>query len=215
MSMRKIAVLGSGTVGETLANGCLRHGYAVMRGSREPKKLEAWKAAAKGEAAIGTFAEAAKWGDAVVLALKGLAAEATVTALSAELKGKIVIDACNPIAEGAPDHGVVRYFTAANESLMERLQVKAPGARFVKAFNSVGAAHMVNPKFDATPTMFICGDHADAKQAVTELLGKFGWETCDMGPAPAARPIEALCQLWCLPGFLRNDWSHAFKYLKA
>ena len=215
MTMKKIAVLGSGSVGETLANGCLQHGYAVMRGSREPKKLESWKASAKGEAAVGTFADAAKWGDAVLIAVKGVAAEAMVAELAAQLDGKIVIDACNPIAEGAPDHGVVRYFTAANESLMERLQVAAPGARFVKAFNSVGAAQMVNPRFGTTPTMFICGDDAGAKQAVGELLVKFGWEACDMGPAQAARPIEALCQLWCLPGFLRNDWAHAFKYLKA
>jgi predicted dinucleotide-binding enzyme len=215
MTMKKIAILGSGSVGETLANGCLQHGYAAMRASREPKKLDSWKASAKGEAAIGTFADAARWGDIVVLAVKGSAAESIVIEISAHLRGKVVIDACNPIAEGAPDNGVIRYFTSANESLMERLQVKAPDAKFVKAFNSVGAAFMVNPKFATQPTMFICGNDGDAKQSVTELLTKFGWETCDMGPVQAARPIEALCQLWCLPGMLRNEWSHAFKYLKA
>ena len=215
MTMKKIAVLGSGAVGETLANGCLQHGYAVMRASREPQKLTGWKSSAKGEAAIGSFGDAAKWADTILLAVKGSAAEGLVADLAPALTGKLVIDACNPIADGAPDHGVLRYFTAANESLMERLQVKAPDAKFVKAFNSVGAPHMVNPKFGSTPTMFICGDDADAKQSVGELLAKFGWEVCDMGPSQAARPIESLCQLWCLPGMLRNDWSHAFKYLKA
>lgn len=215
MTMKKIAILGSGTVGETLANGCLKHGYATMRASRDPQKLQAWKTLAKGEAVIGTFAEAAKWGDAIVLAIKGTAAEGTVTELASQLDGKIVIDACNPIADAPPDNGVIRYFTAQNESLMERLQAKAPNAHFVKAFNSVGAAHMVNPKFASTPTMFICGNDANAKQAVGELLGKFGWEVCDVGLVQAARPIESLCQLWCVPGLLRNDWAHAFKYLKA
>jgi predicted dinucleotide-binding enzyme len=74
---------------------------------------------------------------------------------------------------------------------------------------------MVNPKLSATPSMFIAGNDAAAKQEATEILTKFGWETVDMGGVEAARPIEALCQLWCEPGFLRNDWAHAFKYLKA
>ncbi len=130
------------------------------------------------------------------------------------LAGKLVLDATNPISDEQPDRGVLRYFTAANESLMERLQRKAPDARFVKAFNSVGAAFMVSPKFDPQPTMFICGDDAGAKQVATEILARFGWEAVDMGGVEVARPIEALCQLWCAPGFLKQDWAHAFKYLR-
>ncbi len=73
---------------------------------------------------------------------------------------------------------------------------------------------MVNPQFkDGPPTMFICGNDAAAKQIVSEILDQFGWETADMGMAEAARAIEPLCILWCIPGFLRNDWSHAFKLL--
>jgi hypothetical protein len=213
--MKKVAVLGSGQVGETLGNGFLQHGYAVMRASREPAKLESWKTSAKGEAQIGTFADAAKWGDIIVLAVKGGAAESALDQAGlANLNGKVVIDATNPIADQPPQNGVIVYFTNANESLMERLQKKAPQAKLVKAFNSVGAAFMVNPKFPTPPTMFICGNDAGAKSEATEILGKFGWEAVDMGPVEAARPIEALCQLWCLPGFLRNDWAHAFKYMK-
>ena len=214
--MKKVAVLGSGPVGEVLANGLLKHGYAVMRASREPAKLEAWKSGAKGEASVGTFADAAKWGEIVLLAVKGTAAEEAVDQAGvANLANKTVIDTTNPIANEPPDHGVIRYFTGGNDSLMERLQKKVPQAKFVKAFNSVGNAFMVNPKLEATPTMFICGDDAGAKAQTTEILTKFGWETADMGGVQAARAIEPLCQLWCLPGMLRGDWMPgAFKLVK-
>jgi predicted dinucleotide-binding enzyme len=212
--MKKIAILGSGKVGETLANGALAHGYAVMRGSRDPQKLEAWKKTAKGEAVIGTFVEAATWGEIVVLAIKGTAAEGLVEQLAPHLAGKTVIDATNPIADQPPVNGVIQYFTGANESLMERLQKRAPQVHFVKAFNSVGNAMMVNPKLPATPTMFICGNDAGAKQHTTELLQKFGWEVEDLGAVEAARPIESLCILWCIPGVLRNDWMHAYRVMK-
>jgi predicted dinucleotide-binding enzyme len=214
--MQKIAILGSGTVGDALAKGFLSFGHAVMRGTRDPSKLEKWKAEAQGDASIGSFADAAAWGEIIVLAVKGTAAEATIDqAGAAALAGKIVLDATNPISDEQPDRGVLRYFTGPNESLMERLQRKAPEARFVKAFNSVGAAFMVKPQFNPQPTMFICGDDAGAKQAATEILTRFGWEAVDMGGVEVARPIEALCQLWCAPGFLKQDWAHAFKYLRA
>jgi predicted dinucleotide-binding enzyme len=106
---------------------------------------------------------------------------------------------------------VLKYFTAQNDSLMEQLQKAAPQAHFVKAFNSVGNTLMVNPKLSATPTMFICGNNAGAKTTATEILTQFGWETLDCGGVEAARPIEALCMLWCIPGFAKNDWMHAFK----
>lgn len=213
--MKKVAVLGSGQVGDVLSNGFLKHGYAVMRATREPQKLQAWKSQATGEASVGTYEQAAKWADIVVLAVKGLVAEQVLEQAGIQnLAGKVVIDTTNPIAGDPPDNGVIRYFTDANESLMERLQKKAPGAHFVKAFNSVGNAFMVNPKIEPTPTMFICGNDAGAKQQVTQILTAFGWETADMGGVESARPIESLCILWCIPGFLRNDWAHAFKLVK-
>jgi predicted dinucleotide-binding enzyme len=213
--MKKIAVLGSGQVGDVLSNGLVAHGYAVMRATREPQKLQAWKASAKGEAAIGSYEEAAKWADTIVLAVKGLVAEQVLEQCGiANLAGKTIIDTTNPIAGDPPDNGVIRYFTSANESLMERLQKKAPQANLVKAFNSVGNVFMVNPKFDTPPTMFICGNNAAAKQETIEVLTKFGWEASDMGGVEAARPIESLCILWCIPGFLRNDWAHALKLVR-
>ena len=212
--MKNVAVFGTGQVGDVLANGFLGTGHKVMRASREPSKLQAWKDTAKGEASVGTFVDAAKWADTIVLAVKGSAAEAVLDQCGiANLAGKIVIDTTNPIGDAPPQGGVLTYFTAANESLMERLQAKAPDAKFVKAFNSVGSAFMVKPQFKSKPAMFICGNDAGAKQAVAGLLEQFGWQAVDMGGAQVARPIEALCQLWCAPGFLRNDWKHAFAWL--
>lgn len=210
-----VGVLGSGDVAKVLAAGFLKHGHEVLLGTRTPAKLAEWgRQNPRGK--IGTFAEAAAFGDVVVLAVKGtVAAEALRAAGNANLAGKPVIDATNPIAEAPPVNGVLKFFTSLDESLMERLQREFPDARFVKAFNSVGNAFMVNPRFkDGAPTMFICGNDESAKRTVTGILDQFGWETADMGRVEAARAIEPLCMLWCIPGFLRQEWSHAFKLLK-
>jgi hypothetical protein len=202
-------------VGEVLANGFLKHGYEVMRGSRDPSKLEAWQKTAGANAHVGDFAATAKFGELVVLGVKGTAAETVIEQAGAEnLRGKTVLDATNPIADAPPVNGVLAYFTGPNESLMERLQKKAADAHFVKAFSSVGSANFVNPDFGGTkPTMFICGDDEGAKKQATEILAQFGWDTDDVGGVTSARAIEPLCILWCLPGFLKNRWTHAFKVL--
>ncbi|MDG0815959.1 NADPH-dependent F420 reductase [Bdellovibrio svalbardensis] len=216
MTMRKIAVLGSGPVGERLANGFLKNGYQVMRGSREPSKLKEWKEKSPPGASIGTFEEAARFGDMIVLSVKGSAAESVVKGLPSDaMKGKTVIDTTNPIADLPPVNGVLNFFTGPNESLMERLQKAAPAANFVKSFSCVGNEFMVEPHFSGgAPTMFICGNDKGAKAMVLEILTQFGWETEDMGSVEGARAIEPLCMLWCIPGFLRNQWGHAFKLLK-
>jgi predicted dinucleotide-binding enzyme len=214
--MKKIGIIGSGKVGEVLGDGFLKHGHAVMRGSREPGKLADWKAAAKGDASTGTVAETAAFGEIVVLAVKGTGAEAAIAEAGlANLAGKIVIDATNPIADSPPRNGALTYFTGANESLIGRLQAQAPAARFVKAWNSIGNAVMVNPSLGATPSMFICGNDAAAKAEVGVLLKTFGHEAVDVGGVELGYAVEALCILWCAPGFLRNDWVHAFRYLQG
>lgn len=211
----KIGIIGSGDVAKALARGFLEHGHDVTIGTRTADKLGEW-AARHPKGKVGNFADAARFGEVVVLAVKGtVAAEALAAAGGGSLDGKVVIDTTNPIADAPPEGGVLRFFTALDDSLMERLQRGFPRAKFVKAFNSVGNAFMVNPKFEGgPPTMFICGDDAAAKQTVKKILDHFGWETCDMGSAAAARAIEPLCMLWCIPGFLRGEWSHAFKLLK-
>ena len=210
----KIGVLGSGDVAKALGGGFVKHGHQVMLGTRDPKKLADWAKSNSG-ARVGSFADAAKSAELIVLAVKGsVAAEALKSAGESNLVGKPVVDATNPIADAPPVNGVLKFFTDLNESLMERLQRQFPNAHFVKAFNSVGSARMVNPKFKAgKPTMFICGNDEGAKKAVGKILDQFGWETADMGRAESARAIEPLCMLWCIPGFAKNQWNHAFKLL--
>jgi 8-hydroxy-5-deazaflavin:NADPH oxidoreductase len=211
----KVGVLGSGDVGKTLAGGFLKHGHEVMLGSRDAAKLADW-AKANPKAQVGTFAEVAKFGQLLVLAVKGGAASAALRAAgSANLSKKTIIDATNPTAEAPPTDGVLKFFTNLDDSLMERLQREFPEARLVKAFSSVGNDLMVNPQFKGgKPTMFICGNDEEAKKAATSVLDQFGWETADMGKALAARAIEPLAMLWCIPGFLHNQWNHAFKLLR-
>lgn len=210
----KIGILGSGDVAKTLAGGFITHGHEVMLGTRDAGKLADWKAK-NPDASVGTFLDAAKFGELVVLAVKGTAAAGALrAATAANLAGKALLDVTNPLADAAPVNGVLRFFTTHDESLMERLQREFGGAHFVKAFNSVGSGCMVNPQFKGgKPTMFICGNNDAAKKTVASIVAQFGWETADMGKAEAARAIEPLCMLWCIPGFLRNDWAHAFKLL--
>ena len=202
-------------VGQTLAGGFAKHGWGVVIGTGHPEKKIEWKDAALRNVKVTTYAGAAEAAELVVVAVKGTVAEGVVRGVASQIAGKIVMDASNPIADAPPENGVLRFFATLDKSLMERLQNLAPEAHFVKAFNSVGAAFMVNPDFGGIrPTMFICGDHAPSKKEVTAILEQFGWEAEDMGGAQGARAIEPLCMLWCIPGLLRNQWSHAFKLLK-
>ncbi|WP_018613678.1 NADPH-dependent F420 reductase [Segetibacter koreensis] len=214
----KIGVIGSGLVGQVLGKAFLTEGYDVMLGTRNIEKVEVAKWKEENPAGhIGTFDETAKFGEIVILAIAGAVAEDAVRLAGIEhFSGKTVIDTTNPIAPEPPVNGVLKYFTDVNESLLEKIQHLLPEAFVVKAFNSVGNALMYKPALKGgTPTMFICGNNADAKHNVTEILDSFGWETEDMGFAEAARAIEPLCILWCIPGFLHNRWMHAFKLLKA
>ena len=207
-------VIGSGVVGQTLASGLVTHGHETRIGSRSPAKLEEFSRTRGIQS--GTFADVAAWAEGLVLAVQGNAAVAALhDAGRANLARKIVIDVTNPIADEAPEDGVIRFFTGPNDSLMERLQAAYSDARFVKAFSCIGSALMVNPDFGGVlPTMFYCGNDAAAKADVAKLLVAFGWEPADMGTAKGARAIEPLAQLWCIPGMRQNQWRHAFKLLR-
>ncbi|MBL7994035.1 NAD(P)-binding domain-containing protein [bacterium] len=212
----KIGILGSGQVAQVLAGGFIKHGHEVMMGSREPSKLRDWQTTAGNKGSTGSLDATAKYGELIVLAVKGSAAEAVLRSTGLEnLKNKTVVDVTNPISDEPPVNGVLKFFTGPNESLLERLQKFAPDAYFVKAFSCVGNSLMVNPIMaEGAPTMFICGNNDEAKKKVTVVLHQFGWEWADMGKAEAARAIEPLCMLWCIPGFVSNSWMHAFKLLK-
>ena len=212
---KNIGIFGTGMVGQVLATGFLKHGYTVRIATRNPEKVADWLEKNPG-GTVASHKEVAAWANTIVLATKGTAAEVAIRLCdSADLAGKTIIDTTNPIADAAPTNGVLHYFTTLEESLMEQLQKVSPKAHFVKAFNSVGNAYMVNPDLGGTqPTMFICGNDEGAKQEVRGILDQFGWETEDMGGVEGARAIEPLCMLWCIPGFARNQWNHAFKLLK-
>jgi hypothetical protein len=210
----RMAVLGSGDVGRTLAKGLKTHGYDVRIASRSAGKLADFSKATG--IAVQSFDAAASWCEGAVLAVRGsIAADAVRESGPENLRGKLVVDVTNPLSDAPPEDGVLRVFTGPNESLMEQLQTAFPAIHFVKAFNSVGNALMVNPQLSGgKPTMFYCGNDADAKTIVARIIDQFGFEGEDLGTAKAARVIEPLCQLWCIPGFLRGQWRHAFKLVR-
>ncbi len=213
----KTGIIGSGIVGRVLASAFLDEGYEVMLGTRNTAKEDVvkWKEA-NPSGQTGSFADAATFGELLVLATAGAAAEEAIKlAGPSNFSGKTVIDTTNPISKDPPVNGVLKYFTSLEDSLMERIQKWLPDAHIVKAFNSVGNAMMYKPGFKGgPPTMFICGNDENAKKKVAAILRSFGWETEDLGKVEAARAIEPLCILWCIPGFLHNRWNHAFKLLR-
>ncbi len=209
-----IGIIGSGIVAKTLAKGFTQHGYSVKMDSRSPEKLDEF-VSDNPKILVGAFLDAAQFSDVLVLAVKGSAALDALALIGAEaLDNKTVIDTTNPIADAAPENGVLQFFTEQNDSLMEHLQQRFATTNFVKAFSSVGNAMMVNPRYkSAKPSMFICGNNDEAKSITTEILNTFGWLVEDMGKVEAARAIEPLCMLWCIKGFRENSWHHAFKLL--
>ncbi len=212
----KIGVLGSGIVGRVLANGFLQEAHSVMLGTRDIAKGEVVKFKEENPSVqVGSFEDTASFGELIVLAVSGsVALNAVELAGKQNFSDKVVIDATNPIATEPPVNGILKFFTDLNHSLMEKIQEAVPDAKLVKAFSCVGNGLMYKPQLESTPTMFICGNDEEAKNMVTDILTSFGWETEDIGMAEGARAIEPLCILWCAPGFLRNQWTHAFKLLK-
>jgi len=212
----RIGVLGTGDVGRSLANGFLKLGHEVKMGSREPgnAKATAWAADAGSRASAGVFREAAQFGELLVLATLWSGTDNVLRLAGPQnLAGKVLIDATNPLffAPGAPPSLAIGH----TDSGGEQVQRWASSARVVKAFNTVGHAHMVNPQFPGgPPDMFICGNDKAAKRTVTEILTAFGWNTIDIGAIEGARLLEPMCVLWVRYGIQTNTWNHAFKLLR-
>lgn len=217
----KIGVLGSGDVGRVLGAGFAKSGHDVKLGSREPKqdKIREWVGKAGSKASAGSFSEAAAFGEVVVLAVLGAAAESVIKlADPTNFAGKVVIDATNPLDFAGVDFakGIgPKMFVGLTDSLGERVQQLLPQAKVVKAFNTVGNPHMVKPDFPGgPPDMFICGNDAQAKQTVTNLLKEFGWPAVDIGGIEGARYLEALAMVWISYFFKTGAGNHAFKLLR-
>lgn len=214
----KIGIIGSGAVGQALGRGFASEGHEVMLGTRDPNsaKIHDWMTKTGNGVKAGTFEETARFGELIVLCPLFRAIEDIINlAGKGNFSGKIVIDTTNPIADEPPANGVLKYVKLEAGSAGETIQNMLPDAHIVKAFNSVGNGFMYKPGFtEGQPTMFICGNTADAKKKVTEILNSFGWDVMDSGSIEASNALEGLCIIWCARGFLEGGWNHAFKLLK-
>jgi hypothetical protein len=212
----RVGVLGTGDVGRALGRAFVTLGHDVMIGSRSAanEKAIAWAKETGPKARAGTFADAAEFGELIVLATLGVANEAALRAAGLErLRGKVIIDTTNPLdfSKGMPPGLAV----SGNDSAGERVQRLVPAAPVVKAFNTIGNAHMFRPSFPGgPPDMFICGNDDGAKQRVAALLKEFGWGVLDLGGIEASRYLEAMCMVWVLHGVRSGSWNHAFKLLR-
>ncbi|MGZ8797184.1 MAG: NADPH-dependent F420 reductase [Thermoanaerobaculia bacterium] len=213
MQKTKVGILGSGDVGKALGAGFLALGHEVMIGSREPEKLKPWVNAAGRGASAGTFEQAVRFGELIVLATLGTGTENAIHLAGANnFIGKVVIDTTNPLdfSKGAPQLAI-----GHTDSLGERVQRAIPGARVVKAFNTVGNPLMFNPQLPGgPPDMFICGDDDRAKNKVSEVCKDFGWGVIDIGGIQGSRHLEPMCMVWVLYGMRSKTWTHAFKLLR-
>jgi 8-hydroxy-5-deazaflavin:NADPH oxidoreductase len=211
----RVAVLGTGEVGKSLGNAFLALGHEVRMGARDAsnEKAVAWAANAEGQASAGTFADAAGFGEIVVLATLGSAVQQVLQAAVAQAcAGKLVIDTTNPLdfSQGSP-----RLAIGHTDSGGEQVQRLLPAANVVKAFNTVGNALMFRPSLPGgPPDMFICGNDEASKERVTALLLDFGWRTIDLGTIESSRYLEPMCMVWVVFGLRSKGWNHAFKLLR-
>lgn len=196
----KIGLLGTGMVGYSLGLKLVELGHEVTMGSRtaDNDSASAWVGEAGEGAAHSTFEVAARSGEIVINATRGVeSVDALRSAGPDNLEGKLIIDVANPIVPGASPPELAYL---GEPSLAERIQAEFPEARVVKALNTVHAKVMVDPaRLDEPTTLFICGNDAEAKGTVRELLGSFGWEEdaiIDLGAVDAARATEGYLALW-------------------
>ncbi len=213
----KIGILGSGMVAQQLGLGFLKLGNDVKLGTRHPEKLEKWLKQAGEKASIGSFEDAAKFGEIVVLATKW-ADDATQEAIRLSGKqnfaGKVVMDVTNPLVSGGENQPPKLAF-GYPDSAGATIQGWLPESKVVKAFNIITAYYMANPRLkEGTPDMFIAGNDASAKKLLSDIAIKWGWEIHDIGGIEQSYLLEALAMLWIRYGVLNNYWKHAFKLLK-
>ena len=194
----KVAILGTGEVGKSLAAGFKKHGHEVKLGHRDPKE---------------PYADAAKFGEIAVLATPWTGTQNAIKLADPKnLAGKVVIDVTNPLKfeEGKPPALAVN----GDDSGGEQVQRWLPQSKVVKAFNTVGSTLMVNPQLPGgPPDMFIAGNDAGAKQTVTQICKQFGWPVTDIGGIEGSRLLEPLAMLWVVVGFKLNRWEQAWKLL--
>ncbi|WP_036679511.1 NADPH-dependent F420 reductase [Daejeonella oryzae] len=217
--MKKIAVLGTGMVGNTIGTKLIELGYTVMMGSRSAnnEKAQAWVAAVGEKASAGTFEDAAKFGEIIFNCTKGEASlEAIRMAGIENFTGKTVIDIANPLdfSKGMPP-SLIPELSNTN-SLGEEIQKLIPDGNVVKTLNIVNCEVMVDAKRSGgDPTMFLCGNKADAKEEVKTILQQFSWsDIIDLGDITTARGTEMLLPIWLRTWFATGNGYFAFKIVR-
>ena len=214
MEIKTIGILGSGVVGQSLAQGFLKSGYEVMIGTRKPEKLKVFINKTGNKIRVGSFQETAIFGNLLVLSVKGDAINDVINMAGKEnFKGKILIDPTNPLLF---KDNAVSISTKFPDSLAMQIQKALPETEVVKAFNTVASNYMINPKLkEGVPTMFIAGNSKEAKQAVKNIIAPWGWtDIVDTGDITNAHLLESLAFLSILYGFSNNSWTHAFRLLR-
>ncbi|HSE91707.1 MAG TPA: NADPH-dependent F420 reductase [Methylomirabilota bacterium] len=189
----RIAVIGAGNVGGALGRVWAQRGHQVVFGVRDPEagKIRTLVQGAGANATAARIAPAVAGADVVVLAVPWSATGDTIAA-AGDLRGKILVDATNPLTPDVSDLAI-GHDTSGGEQLARRV----PAARVVKAFNTIGAMHLADPTFGGQrASMFLCGDDAAAKATVAELAQAVGFEPVDVGPLRQARLLEPLAMLW-------------------
>lgn len=210
----KIGIIGSGSVAQTLGTGFVEKGHEVMLGTRDASKLAAWQAQSGDKASVGTFADAASFGEVIFLSVAATALDPAIKLAGGDsFAGKTVIDLSNPMDFSG---GIPPKFTATvDNSLGEKVQRALPEANVVKAFNSIGVAVMTDPDFEGeTATHFIAGNSEAAKAEATALIEEFGWDVVDLGGIEQSFFLEALASLWVNYAFKTNNWNQAFRLLR-
>jgi predicted dinucleotide-binding enzyme len=212
---KRVGVLGTGPAGLAMGHAFVELGHEVMLGSREvPNDSTAeWKAEAGRRGFAGTFAEAAAFGEVVVVAIRGDATEAVLRRVGHEPFGeKVVIDLTNPIDYSK--RATPTLFVGTTDSLGERVQKLLPDARVIKAFNTVGAGLFFRPQIaDGRPDMFLAGNDFEARDVVVRVCEEFGWGTAYLGGIESARYIEPMTLAWAGYALMTGGMGHAFKLL--
>ena len=223
----KIGIFGTGIVGRTLATKLTADGHQVMIGTRNiDDTLAKTKPDAMGNPPykewqtnnqniqLGTFADTAKFGESIILATFGDVTKNAIDLAGKEkFSGKVLIDATNPLdfSKGVPP----KFTATLGNSLGEQIQKHIPEAKVAKAFNTIGAHIIVNPKWEeGVPDLLVAGDDEAIKQ-VSSIAEKWGWNSIiDMGDISQSYWLETNAMLWIYYGFKNNVWNHAFKLLR-
>lgn len=197
----KIAILGTGMVGNTIGTKLAELGHEVMMGSRtkENEKATTWAAKANGKVSTGTFAEAAAFGEVIFNCTKGeISLDALKLAGENNMNGKVLIDLANPLdfSKGMPPTLIPDLCNT--NSLGEEIQKRFPAVKVVKTLNTMNCNLMVNASLvPGEHDVFVCGNDADAKEKTKQILGWFGWKNpVDLGDITASRATEKLLPIW-------------------